>query len=54
MYLVFVMEWILDVGTKQHLQDQYATFGHDLIEQFVLEYMKKFYDRTSIQKATHS
>ena len=47
MYLVFVIEWILNVATKYHLQDQYQILDHDLIEEFVAEYIKQFYSKTS-------
>lgn len=47
MYIVFVMEWILNVGTKYQLQNQYEFFTRDLIEEFVIKYMQIFGQKDS-------
>jgi hypothetical protein len=52
LYLVFVMEWVLSVGTKYQLQNQYEIFKHDLIEEFVIEYMERFVQKSYQQKGS--
>ena len=53
MYLVFVMEWVLGVGTKYQLQNQYEVFKRDLIEEFVIEYMKRFVQKSQQHKSSN-
>lgn len=43
MYFVFVIEWIVNVGSRYHLQEQYEFVGEDLVERFVEEYVERFY-----------
>lgn len=46
-----MLEWIENVGGKYHLQEQYELFDHDLIEEFVVDYVTKHIKDT--EKLSH-